>query len=526
MLGRLETPRSIEKRLLLVYSLGLIILIFLALLSNYLLKDQAAHQAISLIKRTVQRNDFRETILTLNEAKLDYFDAVIYFGPEGNRMFSLPPQLDLAEASDSSFVFKLLNTKIVIDLFFDDSLNHKTGSVVFVFGRFSHVPYAVAIWLFFLVGVIPLLRVERRRLAMEQRRELQLREEGSKADLARRVRHDIRSPLGALQIATQDLTGLPENQKVIIQSGMDRLREIVSELEIIRGPESTGKFQEEPNPPQSLLLLTQEIIQEKRLLLPEGITLIKDFCQDAFFLFARVQASEFKRSLSNLLDNAVEACGTHGRIAVLVAREGNCALIQVVDNGIGISNEDLALVATKGFTTKKTGSGLGLYYAKESMKAAGGSLDLHSKRSTGTTISIRIPLSSESGPYIDKITIPRNGDLAVLDDQSSTHLSWELRLEELRLKGAAFSLTSFRNPAEFVAWYRSMGHENTLCLLDYDLGEGRMTGLDVAQELGLGANAILVTGHYDSEHIQHRCAERGIRLLPKTYLPFVELKLV
>jgi len=526
MLDHLETPRSIEKRLLLVYGLGLIALTLLAVLSNYLLKEQAAHQATSLIKRTVQRGDFRETILTLNEAKLDYFDAVIYYGPEGNRMFSIPPQLDLAVAGDEGLRFKLLYTKLPIDLYFDDAFNHKTGSVVFVFGRFSHVPYAIAIWLFFLLGVIPLLRVERRRLAIEQRKELRLREASSKAELAKRVRHDIRSPLGALQIATQELTGLPEDQQAIIRSGMERLGEIVSELETIREPKNTARPRAELIAPQALLLLTQEIMQEKRLLLPDRIALVKEFAQDALCIFARVHASEFKRNLSNLIDNAVDASGPSGRIAVRITREGGAAVIEISDNGVGISSQDLALVSTRGFTTKHNGSGLGLFYAREFAEAVGGRLDIRSERSVGTTVSIRIPLSSASGPYIERVEIPAHGEIALLDDQASTHLSWKIRLDELRAQGATFTLNRFRSPVEFLAWYRSKACPGTLCLLDYDLGKGAMNGLDVARELNLGANAILVTGHYDSEEVQRQCAERGIRLLPKTYLPLVELKSV
>ena len=526
VLERLETPRSIERRLLLVYGLGLLALLLLAVLSNYLLKEQAARQATSLIKRTVQRGDFRETILTLNEAQLDYFDAVVYYGAEGNRLFSIPPQLDLAVASDQSLLSKLLYTKLPIDLYFDgDTHEHKTGSVVFIFGRFSHVPYAIAIWLFFLLGVIPLLRIERRRLAAQQRKELRLREMTSKADLAKRVRHDIRSPVGALQIATQDLTGLPEDQQAIIRSGMDRLREIVSELETIRGPKIVVRQEVEPNAPQPLLLLTQEIIQEKRLLLPQGVALARDFSQDALCLFARISASDFKRSLSNLIDNAAEACNSRGRIVVRISREGDSALIEIADNGAGISRENLGQVATQGFTTKPGGSGLGLFYAREFTESAGGRFDIRSEQAVGTTVALHIPLSNAS-PYVKRIEIPTHGEIAVLDDQTSTHLSWKHRLEELRAKGATFSLNLFKTSAEFLAWYRAAARPDVLCLLDYDLGTGSMTGLDVARELGQGANAVLVTGHYDSEDVQRQCAERGIRLLPKTYLPLVELESV
>lgn len=523
--------KSVEKRIFVIYGILLVALILLSVLSNFLLKEQAAKQATSLIKRTVERGDFRETVYTLNDAKLDYFDAVVYYGEEGNRLFSLPAQLDPEFAGQSGFISHFLYSRLVIDLFFDQSREHKIGSVLFVFGRFSHIPYAVAIWLFFLVGVIPILRIERKRLEAAQKKELLLREESSRADLARRVRHDIRSPIGALQIATQNLAGLHPKQQAIIQRAMERISEIVSELELIREPQA--EIRAEPRPgvmlPQPILTIAQEILQEKRTQLSArtNIQLMPDFSQDAFFFFSSLDPSEFKRALSNIIDNAVDACeGRSGRIIVSLKKANGRILISISDNGNGIASEDLPHITKKGFTKKNTGSGLGLYYAEKTIKDAEGEISIRSTPGHGTKVSIHLPIASPPDWYVQEVTVPANGTVVILDDQESTHLSWKMRLDELRAQGAEFKVASFKSGPELLAWYESTPPIDAVYLLDYDLGENKKTGLDVAKELSLGPKAILVTGHFDSSEIQRRCMEERIGLLPKSYLSLVQLQFV
>jgi signal transduction histidine kinase len=520
--------KHLERKLWVTYGIGLLVLIILSLCSNFILKEQAAKQATSLIKRMVERGDFRETIYTLNDAKLDYFDAVVYYGEEGNRQFSLPAQLDPEFASEHGFLSKVLYSRLPIDLYFGPTGEHKFGSVLFIFGRFSHVPYAFLIWLFFTLGTIPLVISARVRVTENYNKYVHLCEEATRADLARRVRHDIRSPLGALQIATQNISGSNPKQRAIIQRATERISEIVSELELIRISKNGDEPKSESTNVQSILTIAQDIIQEKRtqLAYKSQVHLAPEFSQDAFFLFANVNGSEFKRALSNIIDNAVEACEGAGRITVRVAKDLESVLIEVGDTGKGISKADLAHVKEKGFTRKATGSGLGLYYAEKTIQATGGSLSISSQENTGTTVSVRLPSSAPPSWYVPSIKIPINGTVVILDDQESTHLSWKMRLDELKAQGAEFSVASFTSAAELTKWHYQSAGDDALYLLDYDLGDGKKTGLDVARELALSANAILVTGHFDSEEIQKGCADQRIGLLPKSYLSLIQLQAI
>jgi signal transduction histidine kinase len=523
--------KRLEKKLYVTYGIGLLILVILSLFSSFILKEQVARQATSLIKRTVQRGDYRETIYTLNDAKLDYFNAVVYYNEDGNRLFSLPADLDPEFVVQKNISSRLFYSWLSIDLFFDRDEKHEIGSVLFIFWRFSHVPYALLIWLFFVVGTIPLVRNSRQRVIEDYKKHVLLSEEVTRAELARRVRHDIRSPLGALQIGIHDLSALNPKQQTLIRRATERISEIVSELELIRVSQiDQASVGMDKSFPQSVLTLVQTIIQEKRTQLAyrSDIIIVPQFSTDAFFLFADVKCSELKRSLSNVIDNGIEACSARGQIVIRIGRNDENVVIDVEDNGKGISPESLPLVTNKGFTNKQQGSGLGLYYAKKTVEDAGGALAIESRERVGTKISIHLPACEPPKWYVPVIKVPGDGTVVILDDQESTHLSLRMRLDELKDGGAKFSVVSFTAAADFLRWYSEHGKfdPHVLYLLDHDLGQGQRTGLDMARELNLKKNAILVTGHYDSEEIQELCSESGLGLLPKSYLSSISLRAI
>jgi signal transduction histidine kinase len=100
----------------------------------------------------------------------------------------------------------------------------------------------------------------------------------------------------------------------------------------------------------------------------------------------------------NLLINAADAL--HGRtsplprIQVITSRQNDQVVIQVVDNGAGISPEILPMVFVERFTTKPPGhgSGLGLSLCRSLIERAGGSIEIESSADSGTEVQVRLPV--------------------------------------------------------------------------------------------------------------------------------------
>ena len=74
----------------------------------------------------------------------------------------------------------------------------------------------------------------------------------------------------------------------------------------------------------------------------------------------RAYAGELNQIWGNLIDNALDAVPTGGRVEVLASRKGKGVVVRVVDNGIGIAAQDRARIFDPFFTTKPMGQGMGL----------------------------------------------------------------------------------------------------------------------------------------------------------------------
>ena len=101
----------------------------------------------------------------------------------------------------------------------------------------------------------------------------------------------------------------------------------------------------------------------------------------------------FTRALLNLIKNAVEASKENGKIFVEILKIKDYLLIKIEDNGIGIKEENQNKLFTPFFTTKKTGTGIGLYESRKIIQSHNGDLKLISTGDTGSTFGIFLPIN-------------------------------------------------------------------------------------------------------------------------------------
>lgn len=106
---------------------------------------------------------------------------------------------------------------------------------------------------------------------------------------------------------------------------------------------------------------------------------------------AHVDRSQIEQALINLLKNAAEAGGPPEGVAVrLTAAEGGYE-IQVLDRGPGIPPEQMSKVLLPFYSTKRTGSGLGLALCREIVEAHGGNLRIEPREGGGTVVACFLP---------------------------------------------------------------------------------------------------------------------------------------
>ena len=107
----------------------------------------------------------------------------------------------------------------------------------------------------------------------------------------------------------------------------------------------------------------------------------------------QVPTERLRSVLDHLVQNAFDAAGAEGRVALRARAVGNSAIIEVEDNGPGM---DVEFVRHKlfrpFFSTRSTGFGIGAYQIREYVRSMGGHLEVHTAPGKGTTMQVSLPL--------------------------------------------------------------------------------------------------------------------------------------
>jgi signal transduction histidine kinase len=130
----------------------------------------------------------------------------------------------------------------------------------------------------------------------------------------------------------------------------------------------------------------------------------------------RADMDRLRGAIWNLVDNAIKATGPDDTIALgLIVREEGI-IISVADSGVGMSREDQMVVFER-FVRKADsryrGSGLGLAIVKAVAEGHGGSVSINSTLGSGTTVSIKLPISVlvEASNGLQELEVPKREDL-------------------------------------------------------------------------------------------------------------------
>jgi signal transduction histidine kinase len=367
---------------------------------------------------------------------------------------------------------------------------------------------------------------------------------------SRQVAHDIRSPLSALNMVAGQLTGISEDKRLLIRGSVARINDIANEL-LTKGKQIQGQTnssltsQNAINQAQlsSQLLSSQllsplidALVSEKRIQFREkqDVEIEADINQ-GYGLFSNINGTELKRVLSNLLSNAIESF-PEGKGRVVVAIRGYSDLVSIIvqDNGKGIPPHILEKLGQMGVTHGKegtqSGSGIGVYHAKKTIESFGGKFQISSKEGMGTSITMSFPRARSPKWFVEKLLIKHNMEIISLDDDFSVHQIWKGRFQSQKLEDVGVRHLTFTSGSEFITWLTSQ-KQNTntskssrLYLVDYELLNQNATGLDIIEELEIGAQSILVTSRYEEDKIRERCEKLGVRLIPKAMAGFVPIE--
>jgi signal transduction histidine kinase len=108
-----------------------------------------------------------------------------------------------------------------------------------------------------------------------------------------------------------------------------------------------------------------------------------------------VDRNQLKQAFYNIIKNSFQAMRSGGLLRIRTDADGAFVTISFADTGGGISPENMSKIFEPYFTTKASGSGLGLLIVRRIVREHGGEIDLSSDVGKGLTITIRLPLRNQ-----------------------------------------------------------------------------------------------------------------------------------
>ena len=207
------------------------------------------------------------------------------------------------------------------------------------------------------------------------------------------VAHEIRNPLGSIDLALKLLkrrsfVESDEAREVVaaIENSVGHLGTIVTELLEFSRPKELNRSSVNLN---SLLDGILPMIADRSR--SKNIRIDKQY--DCELPDASYDEAELRKLFINLVINAIDASETGAVIQLRTCREGSGnVLVEVVDNGCGMDAETIRRLYEPFFTTKSRGTGLGMAIARKITELHRGDLRVRSRKGTGTTMTVRLPL--------------------------------------------------------------------------------------------------------------------------------------
>jgi two-component system OmpR family sensor kinase len=215
--------------------------------------------------------------------------------------------------------------------------------------------------------------------------------------------HELRTPLSVIHshaelALTKERTA--EEYKQSIETCLraaKRTRSLVDALLVLARADA-GKLQLKVEPfdlrdaAQECLAMVASRAQEQHITLETNLQPVE----------LEADRTRILQLLTNLLVNAIQYNLEGGRVVLSIAKEGTEVVLNVTDTGIGITTQDQARVFERFFRADKArsreagGSGLGLAICQSIVEAHHGTISFSSQPGTGTTFTVRLPLSQSS----------------------------------------------------------------------------------------------------------------------------------
>ncbi|WP_340153974.1 HAMP domain-containing sensor histidine kinase [uncultured Marivirga sp.] len=231
-----------------------------------------------------------------------------------------------------------------------------------------------------------LLKLEKSRQALSK-----TEKESAWREMAQQVAHEIKNPLTPMKLSLQHLQMKIQKSDSPLPDASAKIDSILSQIENLSDiATSFSSFAKMPIPQNERICITDILRKVVDFFKAEHVEIYLDLPSEDIYVWADLKIME--RTFNNMILNALQSGEEEQyiEINIKIDLQNEIVRISIHDNGMGIPEDNYNKVFLPNFTTKSTGSGIGLAVAKRGIEHAGGDIWFESEPNVGTTFYIEL----------------------------------------------------------------------------------------------------------------------------------------
>ncbi|MFH1161012.1 MAG: ATP-binding protein, partial [bacterium] len=213
-------------------------------------------------------------------------------------------------------------------------------------------------------------------------------------EMAQQVAHEIKNPLTPMKLSIQYLQKAWDEHAPDWEQRLKRFADaLVEQIDSLSAIASEFSFFAKMPEPDNEILDLDELVQTSLGIYKDVSSINLAFYPSENKKWVFADRKQLLRVFSNLVNNAIQATEdrSDGRIILKTESTGETHVLEVADNGKGISREQADKIFQPNFTTRSGGAGLGLAIVKGIILAIGGEISFRSEPGSGTTFQVLFP---------------------------------------------------------------------------------------------------------------------------------------
>jgi signal transduction histidine kinase len=216
------------------------------------------------------------------------------------------------------------------------------------------------------------------------------------ADMARQVAHDIKNPLTPIQLNAEHLRRVHQDRGEPLGPVLDEcVNNVLTQVRLLRQIASEfSSFASSPTvrpAPTDLAALIAEVVGPYRAGLGERVRIDVEIAPALPALM--VDRNVLARAITNIIENALHAMPAGGSLRITAQKVDGAVELVIADTGVGMDAAALERIFEPYFSTRASGTGLGLTIAKRNVELNGGTIRVDSEKGAGTAVRMTFPVS-------------------------------------------------------------------------------------------------------------------------------------